>query len=124
MVIACLALGVIIIGLLTPIGNAKPAASINCRQTGTVYVVAIKNNRILPDHTLGKLCDKMTIVNKDNTVRLIAFGPHTHHTPYDGITESVLSQNQSLTVVYNQEGNFQFHDHLNDNVRGTFTVIQ
>lgn len=101
-------------------GNAS--TNICNNKTGVTHQVVIQNSQVQPQRTYGKLCDKMTITNRDNIQRLIAFGPHEHHTPYDGVTERLLSQNQSLTVTLNQAGNFRFHDHIHDVVQGYFTV--
>ena len=88
----------------------------------TVHIVVIKDDKTSPAHTMGKLCDKLTITNLDNEDRLIAFGQHEHHTPYDNVTERLLGKNQSLTVTMTELGNYKFHDHIHDEVQGTFTV--
>jgi uncharacterized membrane protein YukC len=54
----------------------------------------------------------------------VAFGLHEHHVPYDGTTEKILIQGQSLTVTLVQAGNFRFHDHWHDQIQGTFTVTK
>ena len=99
----------------------KPAATI-CGTTHNEYIVAIHNDQLSINDIHAQLCDKLTIVNTDRTLRLIAFGEHDNHQPYDGITERVLSQGQSLSVTLNQAGSFTFHDHIHDDVKGTFTV--
>lgn len=88
----------------------------------TSHRVVIQNGAVAPSHTTASQCDRLTIVNLDNTNRLVAFGQHDHHTAYDGIEERLLSKGQSLTVTLDQSGNFRFHDHLDDDVQGTFTV--
>ena len=103
-------------------GQSTQPAIVHCSRTGTTHYVTITGSAMVPQHTTGQLCDKLTITNQDDVLRLIAFGPHEHHIAYDGITEQVLDQNQSLTVMLDQPGNFTFHDHLNDSVQGTFTV--
>lgn len=70
------------------------------------------------------MCDTLTFTNKDAIAREIAFGPHEHHVPYDGVAERVLNKNQSFTVTLNQTGNFRWHDHLHDEVEGTFAVTR
>ena len=64
----------------------------------------------------------LTFKNIDPTTREIAFGPHAQHVPYDGVAERILSQGQSFTITLNQTGNFQWHDHVHDDLTGTFTV--
>lgn len=94
----------------------------SCPNKGTEHLVVVQNNAANPTHTDAKLCDTLTITNKDDKVRLMAFGEHENHQPYDGVTEKELSQDQSLTVTLNQAGTFQFHDHIGDIVQGSFTV--
>lgn len=99
--------------------------TVHCTETpSTVVHTVVIHDAMLPQHTTAKLCDKLTIANEDNQLRLVAFGVHEHHTPYDGITEELLAKGQSLTVTLNQAGTFLFHDHLEDQVNGTFTVTR
>lgn len=88
----------------------------------TTHKVLIRDDKVIPSHTTGSLCGTLTIVNLDSEVRLLAFGVHDKHQPYDGIGEKVLRRGQSLTVTLVQAGNFRFHDHIHDEVQGTFTV--
>lgn len=101
--------------------NAKFAA---CNQQGNHHTVTIKNDIAVPDHITAPLCDTLTIENADDEIRVMAFGPHENHQPYDGVTEETLGPGQSLTVVLNQLGTYQFHDHIHDEVRGDFTVTK
>jgi hypothetical protein len=94
-----------------------------CPAGGTNHAVVIKHGAATPDHVTAPRCDRLTITNDDTISRLVAFGLHEHHTPYDGVTERLLTQGQSLTVTLDQTGNFRFHDHLHDEVQGTFSVM-
>lgn len=100
--------------------ESEPVAA--CPVHGQQHVVKIQANKLRPQHTQGRLCDTLTITNEDDVIRLVAFGPHEHHTPYDGVTEKILEQHQSLTIVLNQAGTYGFHDHFHDEVTGSFTV--
>lgn len=97
-------------------------AHYGCFPTYINHTVTIQNDKVIPENTVGTKCDTMTITNRDDAQRLIAFGPHEHHVAYDGVLERVLIKNQSLTVTLVQTGNFGFHDHIHDDVKGTFTV--
>ena len=103
-------------------GNEAKAATVQCSKIKTHYQVVFQNNQIMPDVTNAHLCDSLTIINKDNKLREIAFGPHDHHVAYDGVLERLLNQEQSLTVTLNQAGNFSFHDHIDDSLVGYFNV--
>lgn len=110
---------------LTAQSDAAAPADAKCRIGRHVtHTVLIKNDTMVPEHTQASLCDKLTITNKDSALRLVAFGPHDHHVAYDGVTERPLEQGQSLTVILNQAGSYQFHDHLEDVAHGTFTVMK
>jgi plastocyanin len=103
---------------------ANKAKFVTCKQTGVAHTVTLQDNKANPQHTFGKLCDTMTITNKDSQPRLIAFGPHEDHQPYDGVTERILGQGQSLTITFNEIGNYHFHDHIADVIQGDFTVAK
>lgn len=97
--------------------------TVSCKNTqGTAYVATIFNDRITPLNTDAQLCDTLTIINNDANPRLIAFGVHDQHTPYDGVEEKILKKDESIKITLNQQGKFLFHDHDDDSVRGTFTV--
>lgn len=102
--------------------ESKPQAAASCAETGNEYIVTIKDAQLSINDIHARRCDRLTIINADPTIRLMAFGVHDHHQPYDGVTDRALSQGESLRVVLDQTGTFTFHDHLHDNVVGTFTV--
>ncbi|HVS58551.1 MAG TPA: cupredoxin domain-containing protein [Candidatus Saccharimonadales bacterium] len=119
---------VAILGVVYVVANAylsadhAPAGTVQCHAHGTTHVVTIKDDRLSTPHVDAALCDTLTIANDDSVLRLVAFGPHDHHEPYDGVSEKVLSQGQSVTVTLNQAGTYLFHDHLHDEIEGSFTV--
>ncbi len=93
-----------------------------CQVHGVAHQAIIKSGDVTPEHTSAKLCDTLTITNKDTTIRIIAFGKHDHHQAYDNITEKVLGKDQSLTITLNRSGSYIFHDHDQETVAGSFTV--
>jgi len=97
-----------------------PSCAANVLATNVRIIIA-NNTPSQPDVT-AQLCDTLTIVNQDTVTREIAFGPHDHHTPYDGITERVLKRGESFTVTLNKAGTYHWHDHIHDEVQGDFTV--
>lgn len=99
--------------------------SLRCQQDTARHValtVTLQNEQAVPSHITGKACDTLTISNADTKDRLIAFGSHEHHISYDGVSERVLAQGQSLTVVLVKSGTYLFHDHTDPAVKGSFTV--
>ncbi len=93
-----------------------------CKGKYKSYIVDINNDKVIPRTITAIKCDTLTFTNQDNKVRLIAFGPHENHVSYDGITERAIGLNQSFTITLINPGTYIFHDHLNENVKGSFIV--
>lgn len=105
--------------------STKTTGLKSCGSThGTSHLVIIRQGVADPYNTVARRCDSLTITNLDGTNRLVAFGIHEKHARYDGIEERLLGQGGSLKVNLVQTGNFRFHDHLHDEVQGTFSVRQ
>lgn len=125
-VVTLFAMSALVVGVSTlagkALGKASHVTTADCTMTGTHYTVTIQHAQLSESTIHARLCDTLTVKNEDPTLRLMAFGPHEHHQPYDGITEEVLAQGQSLSVTLNQVGTFTFHDHIHDELQGTFTV--
>lgn len=128
-ILTLLAFGVLVgVGLTgfyfasTYLSHTDTARIANCPRTYTSYRVILQHDTATPSHINAHQCDTLTIINDDPEARLVAFGPHEHHQPYDGVTERLLTTGQQLTVTLRQIGTFQFHDHLHDEVQGSFTV--
>jgi plastocyanin len=93
-----------------------------CSPRHANHEVTIQNGKIEPSNTVASKCDTLTIKNLDSVDRIMAFGVHDHHVAYDGVEERELLGNQSFTVTLIQPGSFKFHDHMHDEVAGTFQV--
>jgi plastocyanin len=96
----------------------------DCSNRGVSHTVTIQDKIMKPKHTDAKLCDTLTIVNKDNELRLVAFGVHDHPVAYDNVSEKPLKKDQSFTITLDKTGTYIFHDHLDEDVEGDFTVTQ
>jgi hypothetical protein len=94
----------------------------DCRLKGNEYIAEIKNDQIAPAFIDTTICDQLTVINKDDKLRLVAFGVHDSHITYDGIVEKVLKKDESLTITLNQAGTYLFHDHLQEEVQAQFRV--
>ncbi len=95
---------------------------VDCNSPGQTHKVTIENSQVNPVHTDAKLCDNLTIINLDDRLREVAFGEHDDHQTYDNVTEEFLKKDQGFSVKLNQAGNYLFHDHLDETVKGDFTV--
>ncbi len=120
-VVATIGLSISLSNLLS--GSAEESETSTCDSGRyTTHRVVIKNNVVKPLKTIAQLCDKLIITNQDPNIRLIAFGEHDNHMTYDGVVEKPLRQDQSLSVTLNKSGDFKFHDHIHDELQGTFQV--
>lgn len=86
------------------------------------HTVTIRNDTVTPTHVQAARCDRLTIINRDDKRREMAFGVHDQHIAYDGVLQRLLRKDESLTVNLVQAGDYHFHDHFQDEVEGTFTV--
>lgn len=122
MIALCVAILVIAAGLLVFFTHGFTHATTCKPGQGAKHTVTIQSGEVIPYKTSASLCDTLTIQNLDPRPRLIAFGVHDRHEPYDGTTEKLLQKGDDLTVTLNQSGTFTFHDHLQAFVQGLFVV--
>lgn len=111
-----------VVAALAFTSRSNMALSNSCRTSGHNYVVTIVNGKVDKPRVSARRCDTLTIKNQDATIREIGFGPHEQHQAYDGVSDKVLRQNESLMVTMVASGTFHFHDHFHDDVAGTFIV--
>lgn len=126
-VLSSLVIGAVVVILamfmfIGPLFERNKSDSATCVHTNELHIATIENGKITPEHTYAKKCDTLTITNKDHVMRLIAFGQHEDHVPYNGISEQGLSNGQSFTVTLDQAGSYIFHDHYHESVSAEFTV--
>jgi plastocyanin len=104
------------------LNNDKAKTVVTCFGQHSTHTVTIQNSVVEPDHVQASVCDRLTITNQDDQRRLMAFGEHTHHTAYDGVTERLLNKGDSVTITLDKRGSYIIHDHYQDAVEATFTV--
>lgn len=125
-VVTLLCIGLITTGVFalanSSLGKPKEQTKVSCSGDHNEYTVTVQNAKLSINDIHAKLCDKLTIVNADDTLRLMAFGVHDHHQVYDGTEEKTLKKGDRFSVTLDQPGTFTFHDHLHDEIVGTFTV--
>lgn len=93
-----------------------------CQGVHPNHRVTIIGGKVTPLYTEAKLCDKLTLINDDNIEREITFGPHPQHGSYAGEDKLKLINGRGKTIILNQAGTYQFHDHFDPRVTGNFTV--
>lgn len=104
--------------------SKKTEEAAECHITGKDHRIIFQNDQIKPKNIHTNLCDKLTIINEDSKLRLVAFGEHDEHKSYDGVSEKVLSRGQSLRLTMIRAGEFKFHDHFNEDLEAVFTVTE
>jgi hypothetical protein len=85
----------LVVGVALAIGlSGSKTAADGCGAHGpvTTYKVTIQNGKASQSHVRAQLCDVLTITNKDDVARELAFGVHDKHTVYDGISERLVSK--------------------------------
>ena len=106
---------------LTSRDTAKESTS-DCRKSGKSYEFVIENDVIVPSEIQVTICDSITVINRDNKQRLLAFGEHEDHGSYQGMSDLPLAKGQNVTFVAATKGTFLVHDHNQDEVSATFIV--
>ncbi|HSW37102.1 MAG TPA: cytochrome C oxidase subunit IV family protein [Candidatus Saccharimonadales bacterium] len=104
---------------IAQVGDKKTGA---CQGVKNNHLVTISSGQVNPAHTQAQLCDTLTFINKDDRIRDIAFGSHPHHEEYGGQAEENLRKGYPKTITLNQAGTYEFHDHLDPQVTGSFNV--
>lgn len=104
---------------ISKVGGQKTGA---CQELKENHIVTISGGQVSPTYTGAHLCDTLTFVNQDNAERVIAFGSHPNHKAYGGEEEELVLKGHPKTITLNELGDYIFHDHLNPNVNGHFSV--
>ena len=93
-----------------------------CQEIGANHKVIIGNGAISPRQIKTSLCDTLTFISQDDILHEIAFGLHPNHETYAGEGDLHLRTGRNKTITLNQSGTYQFHDHVNPELTGDFTV--
>lgn len=113
-----------VIGALAFTNRNSVQGATSCTVAGQRHTVVIQAGTMSPGHVDAHVCDTLTITNQDAKTRKIGFGEHDKHVAYDGVSERVLSSGQSFTITLNEIGEVHFHDHFQEEVEASFTVLR
>ena len=105
---------------IAQIGGQKTGA---CEGQHTTHKVTIKGDHFSPSHINARLCDKLTFINEDDKSLYIMFGSFEQPEQYAGEDMLTVTNRRPKTIVLNETGTHQFHDHQNAKTTGTFTVV-
>lgn len=106
---------------ISQVGGEETGA---CQKIKESHIVTIKNGQVSPMRTEAHLCDTLTLINEDDRVREITFGAHPRHDSYGGEAEKILRKGRPKTITLNQAGEYTFHDHLEPEATGHFSVAE
>jgi cytochrome o ubiquinol oxidase operon protein cyoD len=101
------------------LGGEKTGA---CRGVHDNHKVSIKDGMVNPNYVEARRCDTLTFIKEDTIDREITFGTHPDHGNYAGETALKLRPNRGKTITLSETGTYHFHDHLNPETAGYFTV--
>lgn len=93
-----------------------------CQQTRISHLVVIKDAVASPAYIDAQQCDTLTFINEDADELEISFGEHPAHEAYAGEDALVVRKGRNKTITLSETGSYKFHDHLNSDIAGDFTV--
>ncbi len=93
-----------------------------CQGQHASHKITIKNGQVSPLHTDARKCDTLTFINEDDAAREITFGTHPQHGVYAGEAELAVRKGRAKSITLSEAGTYQFHDHLQPETAGDFTV--
>lgn len=95
-----------------------------CKGEYQDHMVTIRSGVVTPAHINAKKCENLVLINEDSKVREIAFGSHPRHDVYSGEYDIPLRKGRAKTIILKETGTYNFHDHFEPAVSGSFTVNQ
>lgn len=113
----------------TKLAQKENIAQIGGKETGACngneynHVVTIRDSVADPAFIGARRCDTLTFVNEDDVVREITFGAHPEHSSYGGEDYVILDDGRPETITLNELGTFVFHDHMDPEMTGSFSVF-
>lgn len=113
---------------LMRIANEEGIYEIDGKKTGACqgkhnnHQIMFMDGAVTPTTTNADKCDTLTFINHENKTVIVGFGDHAGHTPYAGVTEYDIPPGRNKTITLSETGNFTFHNHLDVETNGSFTV--
>lgn len=93
-----------------------------CRAVKANHKIVIRDGQVYPSRTDAQKCDTLTFINEDVTAREMTFGTHPQHGAYGGESELVVRKGRNETITLSELGSYEFHDHLQAETAGYFSV--
>lgn len=122
--IVLLALAGTIVAIVASQQNTTEARSTTsaCMNKGSLHTATIKDNAFDNPDLIVQRCDRVKIINLDDTARRIALGMHDSHITYPGFQETSLGKDDSYTFTAFRAGHYHIHDHIHDSVEANIEI--
>jgi hypothetical protein len=111
------------------ISEGEAVYEISGEQTGTcsgenytAHKVELKDNKLSIPHVDARLCDTLTIINRDDVEHAMYFGTLNEHATYAGELGMVIRAGRNKQIKLTELGTHRYHDHEKTELVGTFTV--
>ena len=123
--IAVVILALAFLGFLFLTGGKKPPVVEKPAVTkiASEAQVEITKDGFSPETIQVQKGTQVTWTNKDSSPHQVASDPHPTHTNLKGLVSDSLTQGDSFSFIFEKEGTFTYHDHLNPlKFKGTVIV--
>lgn len=84
--------------------------------------IQITRDGFVPATLSIKKGTRVVWTNADNRDHIVASNPHPAHTGLEGLESKVLASGATYSFVFDQTGEFGYHDHLNPTHNGSVVV--
>lgn len=88
----------------------------------SVQTVKIDTNGYSPAKIMIKKGTKVTWNNASGKIANVSSDPHPAHTNYTPLNLGNIPDKESVSVVLNETGTFNYHNHLQPSQKGTITI--
>lgn len=93
-----------------------------CQRQYTNHQIHFKDGQAVPSHTEAGKCDTLTFISEDGAEAKITFGTFPDSSSYAGENNLSVQKGHNETITLSETGTFEFYDHENPQVKGSFTV--
>lgn len=105
-----------------PKSISENSASTEIDQQGKVVNVALADNGFTPKDITVKTGTRVVWTNSSGKAGTVSSNDHPTHRLYPFLNLGEFSDDSSVQVVFEKQGNYTYHNHLNASQKGTVTV--
>jgi hypothetical protein len=129
LIAALLIVAVAVIGLTVYSSSPKKAADTTpapsaetCSTTGADVYLTVNDDGFDKPSLSAHRCDRLVLHNAGSQDHWPALGSHPHHIQYPGLPDRVMQAGETRSVVLVEAGDFEYHDHLNEEQEGQLDI--